>query len=48
MMSKTVLNQTYCKVALNKTGIPGYRYCLNPYVGYSHGCRTARQGEVNI
>ncbi|MEW5762391.1 MAG: spore photoproduct lyase family protein [Bacillota bacterium] len=28
-----------CRAALNKTGIPGYRYCLNPYVGCAHGCR---------
>ena len=27
-----------CKSALNKTGIPGYHYCLNPYAGCSHGC----------
>lgn len=38
-MPKAVLNQTYCKAALNKTGIPGYRYCLNPYFGCSHACR---------
>lgn len=24
--------------ALTKTGIPGYDYCLNPYVGCAHGC----------
>lgn len=28
----------HCKTALNRTGIPGYRYCLNPYSGCSHGC----------
>lgn len=27
-----------CKTALTKTGIPGFRYCLNPYVGCAHGC----------
>jgi len=27
-----------CRTALNKTGIPGYRYCMNPYVGCAHGC----------
>lgn len=24
---------------LSKTGIPGARYCLNPYVGCAHACR---------
>lgn len=24
--------------ALNKTGIPGYAYCLNPYTGCAHAC----------
>ncbi|SHJ14834.1 SPL family radical SAM protein [Desulfofundulus thermosubterraneus] len=38
-MSKAAINPTYCKTALSRTGIPGYRYCLNPYVGCSHGCR---------
>ncbi|MCL6447178.1 MAG: hypothetical protein K6U04_03340 [Armatimonadetes bacterium] len=37
-MTKAAISPTYCKTALNKTGIPGYRYCLNPYVGCSHGC----------
>jgi DNA repair photolyase len=27
-----------CKTALTKTGIPGYDYCLNPYVGCTHAC----------
>lgn len=27
-----------CKTALNRTGIPGHRYCLNPYTGCLHGC----------
>lgn len=27
-----------CKSAINKTGIPGYDYCLNPYVGCAHAC----------
>ncbi len=27
------------KNALARTGIEGYDYCLNPYVGCSHGCR---------
>jgi len=38
-MPKAVPELTYCKTALNRTGIPGYRYCLNPYIGCSHGCR---------
>lgn len=38
-MPKATTNPTYCKTALNKTGILGYRYCLNPYTGCSHGCR---------
>lgn len=27
-----------CKSALTKTGIPGFQYCLNPYVGCAHNC----------
>lgn len=27
------------KTVLTKTGIPGYDWCLNPYVGCEHGCR---------
>ena len=27
------------KSALNKTGIPGFDYCLNPYIGCRHGCK---------
>ncbi|NHM27525.1 radical SAM protein [Desulfofundulus sp. TPOSR] len=38
-MTKAAISPTYCKTALSRTGIPGYRYCLNPYVGCSHGCR---------
>lgn len=34
----TVPREILCKSALNKTGIPGYAYCLNPYVGCVHGC----------
>lgn len=33
-----LVKEKTCKSALNKTGIPGYRYCLNPYAGCSHGC----------
>lgn len=27
-----------CKGALSRTGIPGHKYCLNPYVGCRHAC----------
>ncbi len=27
-----------CKTALNRTGIPGGDYCLNPYLGCTHNC----------
>lgn len=27
-----------CKTALSRTGIPGHRYCLNPYTGCRHAC----------
>jgi len=27
------------KTVLTKTGIEGYDYCINPYVGCEHGCR---------
>lgn len=30
--------EVLCKSALNKTGIPSYEYCMNPYTGCSHGC----------
>lgn len=33
------VREIVCKTALNRTRIPGYRYCLNPYVGCAHGCR---------
>jgi len=37
-MPTVTISPTRCKTALNRTGIPGYRYCLNPYMGCSHGC----------
>ncbi len=37
-MPGILLTEKTCKTALNKTGIPGYRYCLNPYSGCAHGC----------
>ena len=36
--SHPVPSEKFCRTALNKTGIPGYRYCLNPYTGCAHGC----------
>ncbi len=38
MPAQPVLREIQCKSALNRTGIPGYDYCLNPYVGCTHGC----------
>ena len=26
------------RTALTKTGIPGRKYCINPYVGCAHAC----------
>ncbi|MEQ8236193.1 MAG: radical SAM protein [Syntrophomonadaceae bacterium] len=38
-MGKTLIaREMECKTALNKTGIPGYQYCMNPYVGCTHAC----------
>lgn len=37
-MSEVVVKPIHCKTALNRTGIGGYRYCLNPYFGCAHGC----------
>lgn len=37
--SRPAVRIVTCRTALNPTGIPGYRYCLNPYVGCTHGCR---------
>ncbi len=34
----SIINEIMCKSALNKTGIPGYDYCMNPYVGCLHNC----------
>ena len=38
MPDSTGLREIFCKSALNKTGIPGYQYCLNPYGGCLHRC----------
>ncbi len=37
-MTAPVPREILCKSALTKTGIPGYDYCLNPYVGCTHAC----------
>jgi len=33
------IREVKVKSILTKTGIPGIDYCINPYVGCSHGCR---------
>lgn len=38
MCAEVLPREILCKSALNKTGIPGYQYCLNPYVGCVHAC----------
>jgi DNA repair photolyase len=30
--------EIFAKTVLTRTGIPGYDYCINPYVGCAHGC----------
>lgn len=37
-MTKIEPHEIYCKSALNKTGIPGFDYCMNPYGGCTHSC----------
>jgi DNA repair photolyase len=34
-----VVREIFAKGILTKTGIPGFDYCINPYVGCAHGCR---------
>ena len=36
---KMKVREIFSKTALTKTAIPGFDYCLNPYVGCGHGCR---------
>jgi len=31
--------EIFCKSALSKCGFPGGGFCINPYVGCTHGCR---------
>jgi DNA repair photolyase len=33
------IKETLAKTLLTKTGIEGFDYCINPYVGCEHGCR---------
>jgi DNA repair photolyase len=33
-----VIGEVQCKSALGESRLPGYDYCLNPYVGCSHAC----------
>ncbi|MDH7577885.1 MAG: radical SAM protein [Bacillota bacterium] len=32
------ISEKECRSALNRSGIPGVDYCLNPYTGCEHGC----------
>lgn len=36
---KVVRREILSRTVLTRTGIPGYDWCLNPYVGCEHGCR---------
>ncbi|HWQ72244.1 MAG TPA: radical SAM protein [Desulfitobacteriaceae bacterium] len=38
MSTQVITREISAKSALSKTGIPGYEYCLNPYIGCVHGC----------
>lgn len=38
MPKKIVQREIFCRSALNRTGIPGYEFCLNSYVGCAHAC----------
>lgn len=33
------IREIFSKTVLTRTGISGFDYCLNPYVGCGHGCR---------
>ncbi|HBH60850.1 MAG TPA: radical SAM protein [Nitrospiraceae bacterium] len=33
------IREITARSVLSKSGIPGMKYCVNPYVGCSHGCR---------
>ncbi len=32
------VREVHCRSALNRTKIPGFNYCMNPYGGCTHGC----------
>jgi DNA repair photolyase len=34
-----VVKEIFARSILTKTGIPGFDYCINPYIGCGHGCR---------
>jgi DNA repair photolyase len=34
-----IIREIFVKTVLTKTGIEGYEYCINPFVGCAHGCR---------
>ncbi|RJR14743.1 MAG: radical SAM protein [Nitrospiraceae bacterium] len=36
---KPAVNEITCRSVLTKSGIPGMKYCINPYVGCAHACR---------
>jgi DNA repair photolyase len=36
---KPIVEEIKVRSVLSKTGIPGRKYCINPYVGCAHGCK---------
>ena len=36
---KIAVNEIQVRSVLSKSGIPGMKYCINPYVGCAHACR---------
>jgi DNA repair photolyase len=36
---KILMKEINVRSVLSKTGIPGSQYCINPYIGCTHGCR---------
>ncbi len=36
---KPIIQEIKVRSVLSKTGIPGRKYCINPYVGCAHGCK---------
>lgn len=38
MSGNIIVKEIQAKSILNKSGIPGMNYCINPYTGCSHGC----------